>query len=180
MVEEAVEHGADGGYVAQQFAPVFDGAVGSGQGARALVAAHDDFQEIFGGGVGELAHAEVVDDEQGHGGDVIHISFERAVGNRVGEFIEQDVRFAIVEVVERAACVAEASLFAAAVQQTIGGQGEFVLDQRPDRFLPVGIRLLRTEVAPAAAVHRRMVHRPGFGNCRIDTPTLCQRKITVR
>ena len=45
--------------------------------------------------MGELAHAEVINDEQGHGGDRIHIGFARAIGNGVGEFVEQHMRFAI-------------------------------------------------------------------------------------
>ena len=41
MVEQAVEHGGDGGAVAEQFSPVFHRAVGSQQGAGAFVATHD-------------------------------------------------------------------------------------------------------------------------------------------
>ena len=33
----------------------------------ALVAAHDELEQVLGGGGGQLAHAEVVDDEQRHG-----------------------------------------------------------------------------------------------------------------
>ena len=47
VVQRAVEHGGDGGAVAEQFSPVFHGAVGSEQRASAFVAAHDDFQELF-------------------------------------------------------------------------------------------------------------------------------------
>ena len=61
----------------------------------ALITPHHDFQQILGGGVRQLAHAEVVDDEQRHGGDRFHVFLARAVGNGVGEFIEQDVCFAI-------------------------------------------------------------------------------------
>ncbi len=37
---------------------------------RAFVAAHDDLEEVLGGGLGQLPHPEVVDDEQRHRGDV--------------------------------------------------------------------------------------------------------------
>src|SRR5579862_547101 len=50
MVEQPVEHSGDGGRVAQQFAPVFDGAIGGQHSAGAFVAAHDDLQQFFGGG----------------------------------------------------------------------------------------------------------------------------------
>src|SRR6266849_9090662 len=68
VMQQAVEHGADSGNITEQFAPVLDRAVGSEQRTEALVAPHDDFQQILGGGVRQLAHAEVVDDEQRHGG----------------------------------------------------------------------------------------------------------------
>ena len=38
---------------------------------------------------------EVVDDKQRDGGHGFHILFARAIGDRVGEFIKQNVRFAI-------------------------------------------------------------------------------------
>jgi len=44
VVEQAVEHGADGGGIAEQFAPVLDRAVRSQQRAGPFVAAHDDLQ----------------------------------------------------------------------------------------------------------------------------------------
>ncbi len=52
MMQQAVEHGADGGGITEQAAPVFYRAIGSQQGAAAFVAAHDDFQQVLGGGVG--------------------------------------------------------------------------------------------------------------------------------
>ena len=90
-MQQAIKHGADRGDIAQQFAPVLDWTIGSEQGAEPFVAPHDDFQQILGGGVWQLAHAEVVDNEQRHSGHRFHILFARAAGNRVGQFIEQDV-----------------------------------------------------------------------------------------
>ena len=95
MMQQAIEHGADSGNIAEKFTPVINWALGCEQRAEAFVAAHDDFQQIFGGGVREFAHTEVVDDEQRHGGDRFHVLFAAAVGDGVGQFIEQDVRFAI-------------------------------------------------------------------------------------
>ncbi len=50
VVQQAVEHGAHGCRVAQQFAPVFHRAVGGQHGAGTFVAAHDDFEQFLGGG----------------------------------------------------------------------------------------------------------------------------------
>ena len=97
-MKQAIEHGADGGDIAEQFTPVLNGTVGGKQRAEALVAAHDDFQQILGGGVWEFTHSEVVDNEQRDGGDRFHVFFARAVGDSLGQLIEQDVRFAIQDV----------------------------------------------------------------------------------
>ena len=50
-MQQSIKHGAHSGDITQQFAPVLDRTVGSQQRAETLVAAHDDFQEIFGGRV---------------------------------------------------------------------------------------------------------------------------------
>src|SRR5438128_12066932 len=50
VVQQAVEHGAHGSRIAQQFAPVFDRAVGGQHGAGPLGAAHDEFAQLLGGG----------------------------------------------------------------------------------------------------------------------------------
>ena len=44
MVEETIEHGGNGGAVAEQFAPVVHRSVRSEQSAGALIAPHYDFQ----------------------------------------------------------------------------------------------------------------------------------------
>ena len=49
---------------AKQFTPVLDGPVGSQQRAGALVTPHHNLQQILGGRLRELAHPEVVDDQQ--------------------------------------------------------------------------------------------------------------------
>ena len=87
-MQQAVKHGADGGDIAQKFAPVLHRTIGGEQRAEAFVTAHDDFQQILGGGMREFAHTEVVDDEQRHSRHRFHILFARAVSDRVGQFIE--------------------------------------------------------------------------------------------
>src|SRR5260221_9436098 len=94
-MEEAVKHGGDGGGVAEELGPIFDGSVGGEQGAGALVASHDELEQIFGGGGGELLHAEVVDDEQGNGREELDVLLSRAVECGVCEVFEQDVRFSV-------------------------------------------------------------------------------------
>jgi len=94
-MQQAVEHGADGGCVAQQLAPVFDWAVRGQHGAGPLVAAHDDLQQFLGGGERQLAHAQIIDDQQGHGHQKLHVFFACTVKRSVGQFIEQSVGFAV-------------------------------------------------------------------------------------
>ncbi len=77
MVEETIEQRGDGGGVAEELAPVLDGAIRSDQRGRSFVAAHDDLEEILGRGVRQPAHAEIVDEQERDGGDL------REVGLRV-------------------------------------------------------------------------------------------------
>lgn len=62
--EEAVEDGAGGGHIAEEFAPVFDGAVGGHEGGAGFVAAEDDLQEDLAAFGGQVLEAHVVDYEQ--------------------------------------------------------------------------------------------------------------------
>src|SRR5258706_2255108 len=94
-MEEAVEHGGDGGGVAEELARIFDGSVGGEQGAGALVASHDEFEQIFGSGGGELLHAKIIDDQQRNGREELDVFFSRAVECGVCEVFEQDVCFSV-------------------------------------------------------------------------------------
>ena len=95
-MEQAIEQGGDGGGVAEQLAPVLDGPIRRQQRRGAFVAAHDDLQEILGGGVGQLAHAEVVDDQQRDGRELASMYSLRVPASvGLGELFEQDVRLAI-------------------------------------------------------------------------------------
>ena len=95
VMQQAIEHGGDGGAVAEQLAPVVHGSVRCNQRAGAFVAAHDDFQQFLGGGQRQLAHAEVVDDQQRDGGEQFHVFLALAIERGVGQFFQQDVRLAI-------------------------------------------------------------------------------------
>jgi hypothetical protein len=46
-VEQAIENGASGRHIAEQFAPFFDGAVRGHHGRAVFVATHDDSQKDF-------------------------------------------------------------------------------------------------------------------------------------
>ena len=60
-MEQAVEERGDGRGVAEELPPVLDGAIRGEDRGGTLVASHDELEEVLGGGVGQLAHAEVVD-----------------------------------------------------------------------------------------------------------------------
>jgi hypothetical protein len=65
VVEETIQQRGDGGGVAEELPPVFHGTVRCDQRRGALVAAHDDLEEILGRGVREPAHAEIVNEQEG-------------------------------------------------------------------------------------------------------------------
>jgi hypothetical protein len=95
MVEQPIEQRRDGGGVAEEFAPVLDGAVGGDQRGRFFVAAHDDLEEILGRGVRQLPHGEIVDHEERDGGELRQVWLPRARQLGIREFLEQHVGFAV-------------------------------------------------------------------------------------
>src|SRR5208283_4154600 len=95
VVQQAVEHGGNGGAVAEQLAPVLNRTIRGQQCAGAFVATHDDLQQFFSGRQRQFAHSEIVDDQQGHGGQQLHVLFTRAVQGSVGQIFQQRVRFPI-------------------------------------------------------------------------------------
>lgn len=99
VVEQAVEERRDGGGVAEQLAAVVDGAVGREQRRGAFVAAHDHLEQILAGGVRELAHPEIVDDEQWHRREIGEESLARAVESGVGDLFDEAVRLAVDDAV---------------------------------------------------------------------------------
>ena len=98
-MEKAVEHGADRCGIAQQLAPVVDRAVRGRQRTGSLVATHDDFEQFFGRREGQLAHAEVIDDEQRDGHQPLQAFSARAIQARFGEIIEQRVGLALEDAI---------------------------------------------------------------------------------
>src|SRR6476620_9706969 len=60
-MQEAIEQRGDGGGVTEQLAPIVHRSVGREQRRSAFVPTHDNFQQIFGRGVRQLAHAQVID-----------------------------------------------------------------------------------------------------------------------
>jgi len=95
MVEQAVEHCGNRGNIAEQLAPVVYWTIGSQQGTGTLVSTHDDLKEILGGGVGQLAHSKVVNDEEGSGCERLHKFFASVLDDGVGEVFEEHVGFAV-------------------------------------------------------------------------------------
>jgi hypothetical protein len=95
VVQKTIQHGGDGGAIAEQFSPVFNGSVRCNQSAGSLVASHDDFKQFLSGGQRQLAHSQVIDDEKRHGGEQFHMLLAFAVQCGVCQLFQQDVRFAI-------------------------------------------------------------------------------------
>jgi len=95
VVQQPVQHRRHCSAVAQQLSPVVDWPVGRQKCTGSLVSAHDDFQQLLGGRERQLLHAKIVDDKQGYRGKQFHVFFSFAVQRGVGEFFQQDVRFAI-------------------------------------------------------------------------------------
>jgi hypothetical protein len=57
MIEQSIEQRANGRSSSKQFAPFFDRAAGCHDCTDALVASHDDSEQIPSGGVRQLAYA---------------------------------------------------------------------------------------------------------------------------
>lgn len=76
MLEESVEDGARGRDIADEFAPVLNGAVACHDSGAEFIAAHNDLEKIFSCLVWKLFESHVVDDEQ--------IAFEIFVESGIG------------------------------------------------------------------------------------------------
>lgn len=95
VMQQPIEERAGRRRVAQELAPLVDRPVRGEDRAAALVAAHDDLEQVLRGGLGQLPQAQVIDDEQRHALEAPQEVLALAVERRVGEFLEQDVRFAV-------------------------------------------------------------------------------------
>jgi hypothetical protein len=99
VMEQAIEEGGDGCGISEELAPIIDGTIRRQQRRRAFVAAHDQLEEIFSGGMREFAHAEIVDDEERDDRQFREVGLACARERRLGEFFEQRVRLAIHDAV---------------------------------------------------------------------------------
>ena len=98
-MQEPVEQRGDRGSVAEQLSPLVDRPVGGEHRRGPLVTAHDQLEQVLGRGVGQLAHAEVVDDEQVRAGELGEVVLAGLGERRLGEFFEEGVRFAVEDAV---------------------------------------------------------------------------------
>jgi hypothetical protein len=89
VVEEPIEERGDGGGVAEQLAPILDGAVRGDEGRGAFVAAHHDLQEVLGRGRWEFAHAEVVEDEERDGREMREGGLAGAGELSIGKLVDE-------------------------------------------------------------------------------------------
>jgi hypothetical protein len=95
VVEQAIEDRCDGGGVPEELAPVLDGPVRGEDRAGALVPPHHEFEEVLGGGGRQLTHAEVVDDEQRDGRELVEAFLACAIEDGVGDLLDEDVGLAV-------------------------------------------------------------------------------------
>ena len=98
-MEQAVEERGDGRGVAEELPPVLDGTIRGEDRGGPLVAAHDELEEVLGGGVGQLPHAEVVDDEQGDAGQLGEVGLAGVGEGGLGELFEEGVGLAVEDAV---------------------------------------------------------------------------------
>ena len=98
-MEEPVEQRRDGGGVTEELPPVVDRTIRGEHRRGPFVAPHDQLEEVLGRGVGQLAHAEVVDDEQGHAGQLRQVVLAGLGQGRLGELLEEGVGFAVDDAV---------------------------------------------------------------------------------
>jgi hypothetical protein len=66
VMQQAIEECGDGCGISEKLAPIIDRAIRCQQRRGPFVAAHDQLEEVFGGGVRRLAHPDVIDDQQWH------------------------------------------------------------------------------------------------------------------
>jgi len=88
VMEQPIEERGDRCGIPKQLPPTVDGSIRREQRRRALVSPHDQLEEIFGRGVGELAHAETVDDQQRHSRKLPEVVLPRAGERRLGVALE--------------------------------------------------------------------------------------------
>ena len=98
-MEQAIEHGSYRRRIAEQLAPVFHRTIRSHNCTGALVATHDDLQQIFSRGQRQFAHPEIIEDEQRQRHYPLHKLSAGAIESSVGEFVKQRVCLAVEHLV---------------------------------------------------------------------------------
>src|ERR1039457_4371429 len=86
-MEKAVEHGAGGGGVTEQLAPVLDGSVGADHGGADLVAAGEDLEETLGPRRRQTEPSAGLADQQVSAGEPVHQLLASAQRRRFGEVL---------------------------------------------------------------------------------------------
>jgi hypothetical protein len=70
VMQKAVEERGHSGGVTEELAPIIHGSIRREQRGGPFVPAHDQFKQILRSGVRQLPHAQVVDDQQRHDGEI--------------------------------------------------------------------------------------------------------------
>ena len=83
-MKQTVDPSGNGCVVAEQLAPVFDWPIGGQDRGGSFVAAHDDFEQILGGGVRQFPHAEIIDNEERCGRGALDVLLPLAGDLRLG------------------------------------------------------------------------------------------------
>ena len=95
VMQQAVQHRSDRGCIPQQLSPILDRTIGSQQGTGTLISSHDDLQQFFSGSEGQLAHSQVIDDQQRHRFQKLQALFACAVDRSFSQVIKQGVGLAV-------------------------------------------------------------------------------------
>jgi len=94
-MEQPIEERRDRGGVPEQLAPVVYWSIRGQNRRRSFIAAHDELEQVLGGRVWQLPHAQVVDDEERHGGQVGDKQLPGAVDGGLGQGFDEQVRFTV-------------------------------------------------------------------------------------
>ena len=89
VVEEAIEHRAGGGGVAEQLPPVLDGTVGADHRRPRLVPPGEDLEEVLGGRRWQATHAEILDHDQADPGQSLDQLAAGPQGRGLGQVLDE-------------------------------------------------------------------------------------------
>jgi len=140
VMQEPIEHRGDSSAVTEQLAPVFYGPVRCQQRTCSFIASHDDLQQFLGGGQRQLAHSQVVDDQQRHGGQLLHQFLALSIERSIRQVLQQCVGFAIQHTVALLDDGVSDGLGAVALAAPGRTRNMMHITLRWRRFTTVGIR----------------------------------------